>query len=188
MIHTHWQSILEQAPPGSGTGAGLASLAELAAVRFRGRDARKFLQGYLTCDTDLLEPGSLLPTALCNLKGRVVMNGWCSPDASADPAHDVLLVLHTSLVERLIEFLDKYLRFSRTTLDDLREHRVVLGSLDETAESGLVLDARRRLFVLDDVDQARALWDSHPRLPASAWMAALTADLSIGSYRWLDRA
>lgn len=176
MIHALWQPILEASPPAADATAGLASLQQLAAVRFRGGDARAFLQGYLTCDTDDLVAGRLLPAALCNLQGRVVMNGWCAPDPGADPEHDVLLVLHASLVERLAGFLEKYLKFSRTRLEDLRHSHLVLGTLDLAVSGALELDARRRLFVLDDLDAARDLWDRHPHLSARAWLDALTAD------------
>lgn len=180
MIHDHWQQYLQQAGKPEPASAGLAYLPELAAVRFSGADVRKFLQGYLTCDTDDLRPDRLIPTALCNLKGRVVMNGWCAPlPEHGDRAQHVVLVLHASLVERLAGFLDAYLKFSRTTLTDLRPDTLVFGSLDLEAAGeagGLPLDGRRCLFLASDLDAARELWVAHPHLPAATWLAALTAD------------
>lgn len=176
MTHQDWQTTLAAAPPDASASRGVAHLASLAAVRFSGRDARDFLQGYLTCDTADLEPDRLTPTALCNLKGRVVMNGWCVPDTTAQSEQDVLLILHASLVDRLAEFLHKYLMFSRTTLTDLREHGAVLGTLDTDAVDTLALDDRRGLLVTQDPAAAGHLWDTWPRIAEASWLEALTAD------------
>jgi hypothetical protein len=185
MIHQQWQQYLETAAPGGeSAAAGLAYVPDLAAVRFQGSNARSFLQGYLTSDTTRLREGTLLPTALCNLKGRVVMNGWCAPEND----QDVLLVLHASLVDALSAFLKPYLMFSRhTSLTDLRDDLVLLTSLDlpedvpedvsdPAIEGGLVLDARRRLFPVSALAEAQRLWESHSHVGAEAWLAALTAD------------
>lgn len=176
MIHEHWQRYLARdlahAPAGESR-AGIAWVPELAAVRFRGSNAREFLQGYLTSDMHDLTVGALQPTALCNLKGRVVANGWCAPEGE----QDVLMVLHASLIDALARFLKPYLMFSRqTTMEDLRDQALLLASLDTTDEDGLVLDSRRRIHVFEDVDRAVALWERHPPLDGERWLAALTAD------------
>jgi len=172
MIHDQWQQSLTEAPSADAA-AGLAYLRELAVVRFQGADVDRFLQGYLTCDTADLRPGQLTPTALCSLKGRVVMNGWCTPLADEEA---VLLVLHQSLTARLAEFLKAYLQFSRTRLEDHGGDTLVFGSLDVETEAGLRLDARRRLFLASDLDAAGALWDAHAHLAEDAWYASLAED------------
>lgn len=172
MIHEQWQQSLTDAPSADAA-AGLAYLPELTVVRFQGADVDRFLQGYLTCDTADLTPGQLTPTALCSLKGRVVMNGWCTP---LEDQEAVLMVLHESLSARLGEFLRAYLQFSRTRLEDHGSDTLVLGSLDRDIDGGLVLDARRRLFLCADLSEARTLWDAHPHVAGEAWLASLTAD------------
>lgn len=175
MIHEQWQQHLTAAPAVDGAAdAGIAYLPELAVVRFEGSNARSFLQGYLTIDTVELRPQVLLPVALCNLKGRVVMNGWCAGGND----EDVLVVLHESLVDTLAGFLQRYLMFSRnTSLVDLRHQVLVLGGLDLSGEpGGLVIDPRRRLFLADALADAASLWSQHPHLSSQAWLAALTAD------------
>jgi tRNA-modifying protein YgfZ len=178
MIQEQWQTYLtgaaDQAPPQDDTeersGGGIACLADLTAVRFTGPDVRKFLQGYLTCDINDLQPGVLTPAALCNLKGRVVMNGWCTAEHQ-----DIVLVLHRSLAEDLGAFLRAYLMFSKTrlTLPEV----LIFGSLDRSEPAhGLVIDERRRLFLCDDLAEAKRLWEAAPHLPEQAWLAALTAD------------
>jgi folate-binding protein YgfZ len=172
MIHQTWQSMLTD--DAGSEGPGLAYLPELAVVRFEGAGTAAFLQGYLTCDTASLEPDVLAPTALCSLKGRVVLDGWCALDGDGER---ILLILHRSLAPRLAAFLEMYLKFSRTRLEDVSARTLVLGSLDlADADGGMRLDARRRLYLFDDVDDAGALWSKHPHITPEAWLAALTDD------------
>lgn len=174
MIHEAWQQYLARTARAPASGAGIGWIEELAVVRFEGRNARSFLQGYLTCDTSELGEGVARFTALCNLKGRVVMNGWCA----ADGDENVLLVLHTSLVDALAEFLTRYLRFSRnTSLVDLRDRALVLGGLDLGDHAGgLAIDQRRTLFPVTGVAEAQTWWEGHPHLPPGAWLASLAED------------
>ena len=173
MSRDDWQTYLQSAPAPGAAKTGLAWLPELSAVRFAGSDARKFLQGYLTCDTADLADGRLIPTALCSLKGRVVMNGWCATAGD----QDVTLVLHRSLTARLARFLKPYLTFSRTTLEDLGDDVLVLAGLDlPPAAGGLVMDERRRLFLAAGMEEARSLWESQPHMTAETWRAALVDD------------
>lgn len=175
-IQQQWQQWLQAEParPADSTGAGIAWLPELAVVCFAGKHARTFLQGYLTCDTNELAEGKLLPTALCNLQGRVVMNGWCT----AEGEQNVLVVLHASLVDDLARFLQRYLMFSRNTvLEDRRDSMLVFGGLDLLEPAGgLVIDARRHLFLIADLADAQRLWRDHPPLAAAEWLDSLTAD------------
>lgn len=82
---------------------------DLAALRFEGVDAARFLQGYLTCNTDLLGLETWLPAALCNLQGRVISSGWARGCANA-----IDLLVHASLAATTLGFLAPYQRFSRT--------------------------------------------------------------------------
>lgn len=84
----------------------------LAELTLAGADAAKFLQGYLTCDMDALEEGVGMPMAYCNIKGRVLVNGWASgrPDR-------VTLIVHATLADALSAHLSKYMVFSRSKLE-----------------------------------------------------------------------
>jgi len=82
---------------------------DLAVLRFEGVDAARFLQGYLTCNTTLLEPEAWQATALCNLQGRVITSGWARGDANA-----IDILVHESLATTTLDFLAPYQRFSRT--------------------------------------------------------------------------
>lgn len=104
---------------GTDTSASDLPLAELTLA---GADAANFLQGYLTCDMDALEEGVGLPMAYCNIKGRVLVNGWASgrPDR-------VTLIVHPTLAEALTAHLSKYLVFSRSKLER-GPNRALLGA------------------------------------------------------------
>lgn len=105
----------------TGTDASAADL-PLAELTLAGPDAAKFLQGYLTCDMDALEESAGTPMAYCNIKGRVLANGWASglPDR-------VSLIVHASLAEALSAHLSKYLLFSRSKLERA-PNRALLGA------------------------------------------------------------
>ena len=76
-----------------------------------GAMAADFLQGYLTCDTLHLQADRTQPAAICNIKGRVIANGWviALPDA-------VGLITHRSLFDVVAKFLAPYINFSKATL------------------------------------------------------------------------
>ena len=82
-----------------------------AQLDFTGPDAATFLQGYLTADLDDINPRTALPTACCNLKGRVVASGWVAGEATR--AH---LLLAAAAVPDVIAHLGKYLLFTKSKL------------------------------------------------------------------------
>lgn len=105
----------------TGTDAVAADL-PLAELTLAGPDAANFLQGYLTCDMDALEEEAALPMAYCNIKGRVLANGW----ARGRPER-VSLIVHASLAEALSAHLSKYLVFARSKLEQ-GPNRSLLGA------------------------------------------------------------
>lgn len=88
---------------------------EIAPVTLVGPDALTFLQGYLTCDLDALDGspgGDAIPMAYCNIKGRVVANGW----VWGTPDH-LELAMHTSVRRAFEQDLSKYLPFAKSKLE-----------------------------------------------------------------------
>ena len=178
MLRTQWLSYLDQHGGTPQANRGVCYLPELSVLEFNGPDAVTFLQGYLTRDTAELPVNQLAATAVCNLKGRVVVNGWCfrgdqGPDQSAHAglAQSVTLVVHGSLRERLTEFFKAYLMFSKTTLTDLSNTTLVFGTPE--AAGGLTVGADQRLLVTRDLAAARGLWESAPHGSADWWWQAL---------------
>jgi hypothetical protein len=182
MIHEAWQSFLArtgtapvQATASSTRAAtrGIAWLPELTIAAFEGADVRRFLQGYLTCDTAALDSSRFLPAAICSLKGRVVVNGWCI----APHPQQVLFVIHASLFDPLQALLQVYLRFSRTRLANLGPQQLVFGGLNLEADTaGAPVDAVRRLIFCSELAEAERLWQTQPHLAAGAWQRQLIAD------------
>lgn len=83
----------------------------LARLSLTGEDAASFLQGYLTCNLDALSDDTALPMAYCNIKGRVLANGW----AAGNPER-VDLFVHESVAATLGQHLSKYLVFAQAKL------------------------------------------------------------------------
>lgn len=177
MLHDDWQKCLAAQtgkPPEAAPNPGQAVwLQTWAALRFSGPDARNFLQGYLTSDTADLTVDRLVPTAICNLKGRVVVNGWCCAHGS----NDVRLLVHRSLLPRLADFLKPYLMFAKTEMVDETAKLLIIGVQPAAAEtSGLLLGDGRRILLCDQVDTARRVWQHHAPIDEAAWQAALVEE------------
>lgn len=172
MLHNEWQSIA-MGLAGTPAAQGVVWLPDYAVSTFQGPDVSRFLQGYLTCDVASLQHDRAQPAALCNIKGRVVVNGWA---VSAAP--DQVRLLHDrSLSPVLGDLLAVYLRFSKTRLIDHSAELLVFGALDLPDLPGAVrADARRQWLLLESSAAARTLVQTTPTITASAWQRALIAD------------
>lgn len=150
---------------------GAAPLEDLGALVFEGPDARSFLQGYLTCDMDTLSAAPTL-AALCNLKGRVVANGWCS--ATADDT--VVWIVHRSLAEAVTGFMARYLPFSKTRVTWQPDDHVVLGTVDAAGSpAAWMIDGRAALDRLL-ARAAPSAPDAWHRARLAAGVALVTSD------------
>lgn len=101
-----------------------------------GPDARKFLQGQVTCDVNQLSPSRSLTGALCNLKGRVIGSFRLVEH------NDVCYLLLSAGMGPLVkQVLDKYIVFFKAQCLQLSGalHRVgLIGSAEEAgAATGL---------------------------------------------------
>jgi tRNA-modifying protein YgfZ len=99
-----------------------------AVLALDGPDARRFLQGYVTCDVDALTADNALPGAFTNLQGRVIADLLLF-ELDGMPAFAV----HHSVTARLHDALRKYLTFSKSTLVDLSSRYVHLGIVTPAA-------------------------------------------------------
>lgn len=81
-------------------------------LRLTGPDARKFLQGQLTCQIDLLDTGTSLLGATCTPKGRALAN----LRLVALESGDILLRLSADLEQSLVTHFQKYLAFFKAQL------------------------------------------------------------------------
>lgn len=113
--------------PADATGR-YCDLRHVGVLAMRGRDAAKFLQGYLTCDANALAPGRWLHGALCNLQGRMVGNFLVSGDAET-----VLMRMPADVVPLVRQTLAKYAVFAKAKLADETDAWVGLGLLGTDA-------------------------------------------------------
>ena len=91
-------------------------------VSLKGQGVKAFLQGYLTCNSDRIRQNAPTPMTLCNLKGRVIANGWAIGDDEC-----VLLVVHHSVAVALAAFLKPYAMFSKCNVA-AHSHAVAVAS------------------------------------------------------------
>ena len=85
---------------------------EARAMCLRADGAKEFLQGYLTCNTDNISEDSYLPFALCDIKGRVLANGWATQRED-----QIFLIVHRSTLFLVRKHLAPYLNFSQCSAD-----------------------------------------------------------------------
>lgn len=83
----------------------------LGILTIEGVDAASFLQGYVTSDVEDLETQRGAPTALTDIKGRVLANGW-----HYGLKERVSLVIHSSLLQSIAQHLGRYMVFSKSKL------------------------------------------------------------------------
>lgn len=103
--------------------SGMSWLSHERILSVTGADAKRFLQGQLTCDVDLLaNPGSTLG-ARCNPKGRV-QSSFRMLRYSED---GYLLALHEDVLETQRADLGKYAVFFKATISDASEDWVRFG-------------------------------------------------------------
>ena len=105
-----------------------AAQGALAGLTLAGPDAGTFLQGYLTCDVETLREGVGTPMACCNIKGRVLANGWAHGRTDL-----VELIVHASVADLLAAHLSKYLVFARSRLGPASLYRTVVAGAPPAA-------------------------------------------------------
>lgn len=97
-------------------------------IAIEGEEAKKFLQGQLTCDVNVLSASHSLAGAICNIKGRVV-----SDFRLLEYKDTCYLLVAAGMADIVKPVLDKYMVFSRAgsrlANSDL-ERLGIMGELD----------------------------------------------------------
>ncbi|HAK51346.1 MAG TPA: hypothetical protein DCM54_05500 [Gammaproteobacteria bacterium] len=156
----------------------ITRLSQFGFLAVNGRDAKTFMQGYTTCDVEKLSERENLG-AICNLKGRMVTNFRI---ASTDEG--LLLRMHKSSVQDTMEFLSKYIVFSKAELIDVSDHwhcHGVVGDTDDADENSIRLrvnDTRYELWSTSSLgDESDAEdWAAADCADGLAWIESATAD------------
>lgn len=94
----------------------LTRLDDYGFLAITGRDATKFLQGYTTCNLDDVTPDTSRIGAICNLQGRMVTSF-----RAARMEDGLLLRMSADLIDKTMEFLQKYIVFSKAEMADLSQ-------------------------------------------------------------------
>jgi folate-binding protein YgfZ len=125
-------------------------LSHIDFVQITGPESKKFLQGQVSCNMDLLSPEKSLSGALCNLKGRVIA------DFRAIQAGDAIwLQTEIGMGQHLIDVLAKYIVFSKAEISLVSLAGKVIGLFSENGDesfAGLLDDLS--LESLPDQDNA----------------------------------
>lgn len=142
---------------------GILDLSHQGVVTFRGPDAREFLQGYLTCDTDDITADGALPGALCNLQGRVITNFVAVERDAA-----ICLRMHRSLIEPTLDAFRKYIVFSKAEMADASDRWIRIGihapNAEQTLRELLQTPDAGFTFELPDASNRHELWiEPHAR-------------------------
>ena len=109
----------------------VCALPEHEFIQLSGPDARKFLQGQVSCNVDLLAETRSLPGALCNLKGRVIADFRL-----AQTGDSCLLQTAAGMADTIVATLSRYAVFSKVELRRV-EPPLVLGLLGDGFETAL---------------------------------------------------
>ena len=102
----------------------IAKQPDIGALRVSGPDAKKFLQGQITCDIHALSADSGLYGAICNIKGRIITNFYI-----VQSNEDILMLMAKDLVEKTVLHLKKYAVFFKTELTNAQDDLTVYAKL-----------------------------------------------------------
>lgn len=101
----------------------LTPLTHLGLITLKGPDAKKFLQGQVTCDVQQLDHEKSLIGARCDPKGRALANF----QLLRQDEDTLLMVTDLSLVSLILDDLAKYAAFFNVELEDISTQFVIFG-------------------------------------------------------------
>jgi len=105
-------------------------------IRISGPDSNSFLQGQLTCNTELLSAECSLTGALCNLKGRVIADFRL-----VEIGEGIVMQCAVGMADKILETLRKYAVFSKVELSLLEGKNsslpVALGVIGKGVDAAL---------------------------------------------------
>ena len=162
----------------------ITRLSQFGFLAVNGRDAKIFMQGYTTCDVDKLSQSENLG-AICNIQGRVVTNFRIAPTDDG-----LILRMHKSRVQETMEFLSKYIVFSKAELVDLSDlwychgivkEEIVARNVGATHGESIMLQVdgnRNELWSMTQLDDESGAedWAATDCADGLVWIESATAD------------
>lgn len=101
-------------------------LSDYGIITVTGDEAKKFLQGQLTCNLDEITPTQSRLGAYCDIKGRVI-----AVFRIIQIDNKYHLILNKNLVDKTAKILGKYAVFSRVTLDKANPFSAHIGVMEK---------------------------------------------------------
>lgn len=105
-------------------------LSHLGFIKISGKDAKKFLQGQLTCDVELVTASNTCLGAHCNPQGRIISLFYLF---LLDESY--YLLMPKTLIPLAMAALKKYAVFFKTELSDASTEMLAIGCQDLLAEN-----------------------------------------------------
>lgn len=110
---------------------GLFNLSHLGTIRVSGDNAKKFLQGQLTCNLEEVNPTYAPLGAYCNIKGRVI-----ALFRVIQVDQDYHLLIDKELIEIVVKTLLKYAVFSRVSVEIAADFSQYIGLMAKRPDDG----------------------------------------------------
>jgi hypothetical protein len=120
-------------------------------LELSGKDAKKFLQGYTTCNLENLTPESAQMGAICDIQGRVITSFLL-----ASTEEKLLLRMSKDVLEKTLSFLSKYIVFSKAEIKNISNELFCYGN-DSAQKNGMRLTALDNGFEID-LGNRKELW------------------------------
>ncbi len=137
-------------------------------LKITGKDAISFMQGYTTCDLDALTESSVQLGAICNLQGRMLTSFLVIKQET-----DLIMRMDRALVSPTIDFLSKYIVFSKAELHDISDSYHCFGSADVSP-------------VEQEVTREENAFKIHLGNREELWQPGDIEDAEEPGNRWLD--
>lgn len=141
---------------------------ELGVIKLTGQDTIKLLQGQTTSDFNALTSKQGLFGALCNPKGRIIVNFFALAQD-----HAVLLVLNRALVDKVITHLKKYAVFFKVSIENATEEF----SLSESFSPAAELDSESTTFSIHQEDAGISIITATAPMIAKLHLCAASAQI-----------
>lgn len=111
-------------------------LDQLGCLLVEGRDARKFLQGQVTCDMNQLSATHTVIGGHCNTKGRLLFSFRAMLLGADEGSERIALLMHRGLLAAAEQALAKFIVFSKASLSQDNTYRALglAGSFDDLSQ------------------------------------------------------
>lgn len=159
---------------------GAVRLPDWGVIRATGTDARSFLHGQLTQDTQHLEPGRARLAGYCSPKGRLLASFVMWTEAASG---DVLLACSADLLPGTLRRLSMFVLRAKCRLSDATAERTLYGWAGAAVPGAQPWDVSEgaggtAVRLPDAAGQHRALWaGAEPPVPEA---------LAPEDWRWLE--